>query len=63
MNKPVVTGWVIRWLNLLQEFDVTILDKLGRENVVADFLSRVQNPDIDPIPIDDTFPHEHPFSI
>jgi hypothetical protein len=41
MNKPVVTGQVIRWLLLLQEFDVTILDKPGRENVVADFLSRL----------------------
>lgn len=29
MNKPVVTGRVIRWLLLLQEFDVTILDKPG----------------------------------
>ncbi|XP_059068671.1 uncharacterized protein LOC131859137 [Cryptomeria japonica] len=42
MNKPMVTGRVIRWLLLLQEFDVTILDKPGRENVVADFLSRLQ---------------------
>ncbi|XP_059070597.1 uncharacterized protein LOC131860231 [Cryptomeria japonica] len=51
INKPVVTGCVIRWLFLLQEFDVTILDKPSRENVVADFLSRLQQPNNEPVPI------------
>ncbi len=63
MNKPVVTGRVIRWFLLLQEFDVTILDMPGRENAVADFLSRLHQPDNEPILIDDTFPDEHLFSI
>ena len=41
MNKLVVTSRFIKWLLLLQEFDVTILDKPSQENVVADFLSRL----------------------
>jgi len=41
MNKPDVNARIIRWLLLLQQFDLTIVDKLGKENVVADFLSRI----------------------
>ena len=41
INKPDVNARIIRWLLLLQQFDLTIIDKLGKENVVADFLSRV----------------------
>ena len=39
MKKPVTNGRVTRWLLLLQEFDITILDKPGKDNVVAYFLS------------------------
>lgn len=41
MNKPIVSGRIIRWLLLLQEFNVTIVDKPGKANIVADFLSRI----------------------
>ena len=44
----------------MQEFDITIIDKPGKENVVADFLSRLHIPD-DPTAIDDSFPNEHLF--
>ena len=35
MNKPITNARVTRWLLLLQEFDITIIDKPGKENVVA----------------------------
>ncbi|CAA2964838.1 Hypothetical predicted protein [Olea europaea subsp. europaea] len=34
---------LIRWIFLLQEFDVEIRDEKGNENVVADHLSRLDN--------------------
>jgi len=38
-NKPITNGRVTHWLLLLQEFDITIRDQLGKENLVANFLS------------------------
>lgn len=40
-NKPSTNGRVTHWLLLLQEFDITIKDRPGKENPVADFLPRV----------------------
>lgn len=37
-NKPITNGRVKGWLILLQEFDITIKDRPGKENHVADFL-------------------------
>nr|GEV66540.1 reverse transcriptase domain-containing protein [Tanacetum cinerariifolium] len=34
----------LRWVLLLQVFDITIRDKKGSENLVADHLSRLENP-------------------
>jgi hypothetical protein len=62
MNKPITNGRVTRWLLLLQEFNITVLDRPGKEKLVADFLSRIKNED-DDIPIDDSFPYEHFFSL
>ena len=37
---------LIRWVLLLPEFDITIKDKRGSKNVVADHLSRLKNEEI-----------------
>ena len=58
MNKPITNGRVTQWLLLLQEFNITIIDRPGRENLVAYFLSHIQH-DGGAKPIDDTFPDEH----
>ena len=62
MNKRITNGRVTRWLLLLQEFDISIMDRLGKTNVVAEFLSRIINNE-EPRPVDDDFPDEHLFSI
>eukprot|EP00253_Pinus_taeda_P029356 PITA_29356 len=61
MNKSVTNARVTRWLLLLQEFDITIVDRPRKENVVADFLSRLKTNEN--IPVDDSFPDEYLFAI
>ena len=61
MNKSVTNARVTRWLLLLQEFDITIVDRPGKENVFADFLSRLKTNEN--IPVDDSFPDEYLFAI
>ena len=56
---------LIRWILLLQEFDLVIKDKKGSENVVADHLSRLVNDDVTSkeAEIRDKFPDESLFLI
>ena len=57
MNKPITNARVTRWLLLLQEFDITIVDRIWKEKVVAYFLSWLTNND-DDSPVEDSFPDE-----
>lgn len=62
MKKPLTNARVTRWLLLLQEFNITIIDRHGRDNLVVDFLSRLIHTG-DNAPIYDNFPDENLFSI
>ena len=62
MNKPITPSRITRWFLLLQEFDITIIDKPGKDNVVVDFLSRMDNND-GCTPMEDSFPNEHLFAV
>ena len=64
LSKKDAKPRLIRWILLLQEFAITIRDKRGVENVVADHLSRlVCDESFESIPINDTFPDEQLFNI
>ena len=61
MSKLVTNGRVNRCLLFFQDFNITILDKFGIENVVVDFLSRLTN-EAESVPIEYSFTNEHPIS-
>ncbi|GJU33588.1 reverse transcriptase domain-containing protein [Tanacetum coccineum] len=53
---------LIRWVLLLQGFDIEIKDKKGAENLAVDHLSRLENPNLGTFTeeeIADKFPDEH----
>ena len=62
MTKKDAKPRLIRWVLLLQEFDVEIKDKKSTENLVADHLSRLEGAR-DDVPVNDEFPDEKLFAI
>lgn len=60
MNKPDTKDNFTRWLSLLQEFDITIVDNPTKDNVVINFLSRLSNND-DNLLVEDSFLDEYIF--
>ncbi|XP_073061965.1 uncharacterized protein [Primulina eburnea] len=63
MSKNDAKPRLIRWIFLLQEFDLEIIDRNGTENQVADHLSRLENPIQSNDIIRDSFPDEQLFEI
>ena len=62
MKNPIPNGKITTWILLMQEFNITILDRPGRENQVADFLSRLNNYG-EVVLVLDNFHNEHLFAI
>nr|GEU51975.1 retrovirus-related Pol polyprotein from transposon 17.6 [Tanacetum cinerariifolium] len=61
LSKQDAKPRLIRWVLLLQEFDIIIHDKKGAENLAADHLSRLENPHKDVFEnkdINENFPFE-----
>nr|GEY51836.1 reverse transcriptase domain-containing protein [Tanacetum cinerariifolium] len=61
LNKQDAKPRLIQWVFLLQEFDIIIRDKKGTKNLVADHLSRLENPYMDVLEhkdINENFPLE-----
>ncbi|CAM8923106.1 unnamed protein product [Rhodiola kirilowii] len=65
MAKKDAKPRLIRWVLLLQEFNIEIKDKKGVENVVADHLSRIEHFDTKwlSMPIRDSFLGEYLLSV
>ena len=59
LNKKDAKPRLIRWILLLQEFDLEIRDNKGCENVLADHLSRITQGTLqeeDVLPLKESFP-------
>ena len=65
MAKKEAKPRLIRWVLLLQEFDLEIKDKKGSDNVIADHLSRVEKPTVqeEEREIAENFPDEQLFQL
>ncbi|XP_027150385.1 uncharacterized protein LOC113750628 [Coffea eugenioides] len=62
MTKKDVKPRLIKWILLLQEFDLEIRDKRGSENLVADHLSHIPIGEENE-PLKDALPEEHLFAL
>ena len=65
MAKKEAKPRLIRWVLLLQEFDMEIKDKKGCDNVIADHLSRVEKTTVkkEEMEVTENFPDEQLFQL
>src|ERR1700722_10836000 len=63
LAKKDAKARLIRWILLLQEFDLRIKDKKGADNVVADHMSRLPNALNSEISINEFFSDEQLFAL
>ena len=65
IGKKEAKAGLIRWVLLLQDFDLEIKDKKGSDNVIADHLSRVEKPVVqeEEKEIAEHFPDEQLFQL
>ncbi|GKD01506.1 putative nucleotidyltransferase, ribonuclease H [Tanacetum coccineum] len=64
LTKKETKPGLLRWILLLQEFNLEIRDKKGSKNVVADYLSRIIPPAFNPSDvIKESFPDESLFEV
>ena len=65
MSKKEAKPRLIRWVLLLQEFDLEIKDKKGCDNVIADHLSRIETSTAEEVKVilTENFPDEQLFKV
>ena len=65
MSKKEAKPRLIRWVLLLQEFDLEIRDKKGCDNVIADHLSIIERNQVEEeeIRLRENFPDEQLFQL
>ena len=64
MKKKDAKPRLIRWVLLLQEFDLEVRDQKGMENLVADHFSILELLECDvlsKVQINENFPNEHSY--
>lgn len=58
LSKEYAKTVLLRWILLLQEFDLEIRDKKGTQNMVAYHLSILDNVKSEQVQINDDFPYD-----